>query len=867
MEFRILGPLEVWDGDRLVPIDAAKQRALLALLLLNVGRVVAVDQLVDELWGERPPAQPRATVQAYVHRLRQALRRGDWSGAAVLDTRPAGYQMRVPPDGLDRHRWQRLVTEGQAALADGHPDLAVLRLRAALALWRGPALADVVTAAVRAEARGLDEHRLEVLEQCLAAELGLGRHAAVLPELETLVTAHPYREGLAGKLMVALSRVGRRADALAAFARARGRLAGELGLEPGAKLQELHQTILRGEPDCAERQTVTTRAAIEIPAQLPSNVYGFTGRTTELDRLDRILAGSGLRSPSTVIAVTGTAGVGKTTLAVQWAHRVADHFPDGQLYVNLRGFAPDGAATSPAAVVRGFLDAFGVASERVPGGMDAQAALYRSLVAGRRVLVVLDNARDGDQVRPLLPGSAGCLVVVTSRNDLSGLVAAVAAHPLHLNTMTASEARQLLATRLRDDRVAAEPEMVRDIVTLCARLPLALAVVAARAAARPGFPLRVFADELRSTHQSLDALNSGDLTTDVRSAFSWSYRSLGPAAARLFRLLGLHPGPDISTAAAASLIGAPVGQALPSLRDLARANLVVEHVPGRYALHDLLRAYALELLPDLDSGDERQSAVHRMLDHYLHTGHTAALRLDQNRHPISLATLQPGATPEQLADHNAAVAWLTAEYPVLQTLVRHAPAAGRPTHCWQLAWTVEQFIERRGYRHDQVALFEAALDAARLIADRTGQAHSHRGLGRAYAKLGRYEAAADHLQHALKLFRELGERACEAHIHVSLGSMYDRQGRHEEALGHSRQSLTLFESLGDVAARSIVLSNIGWLHTRLGDHLQSRDYCEQALSLIQQTGDRLAEAHIWHSLGHAHHHLGDLRRAVSCYRR
>ncbi len=447
----------------------------------------------------------------------------------------------------------------------------------------------------------------------------------------------------------------------------------------------------------------TRRRRLAIPAQLPPDVSTFTGRDHHLAVLHKLLPsredpGDTHHTTTAVVisAIDGTAGVGKTALAVHWAHQIRDRFPDGQLYVNMRGFDPGSQSMDPATAVRGFLDALDVPPQRIPTDLDAQAALYRSLLVGRRVLIVADNARDTAQVRPLLPGAPGCLVLVTSRNQLTSLIAAHAAHPLTLDLLTPDEAQQLLAHRLGTDRVAAEPHAVDEIITACARLPLALALVAAHAAVRPQTPLHTLAEQLRDTQHRWHILTGDDPTTDVQAVFSWSYQALTPPAAQLFRLLGLHPGPDIGVPAAASLTALPVDEARSLLDQLARANLLTEHSPGRYSLHDLLRAYATQMARTTDTDGERHAATHRILDHYLHTAYTADRLLIPGRDSIILAPPQPDANPQHLTDHAQALAWFTAEHPVLLAAVDHAAATSFDTHTGQLAWALWTFLDRRG---------------------------------------------------------------------------------------------------------------------------------------------------------------------------
>jgi tetratricopeptide (TPR) repeat protein len=542
--------------------------------------------------------------------------------------------------------------------------------------------------------------------------------------------------------------------------------------------------------------------------------------------------------------------------------------------VNLRGFDPTGSVMNPAEAVRGFLDAFGVPPQRIPASLDAQAGLYRSLLDGKRVLAVLDNARDADQVRPLLPGAPGCLALVTSRNQLFGLIASDGAHPIALDLLSAAEARLLLDRRLGPGRVAAEPDAVGEIITSCARLPLALAIVSARAATHPQFPLTMLADQLRDARGGLDAFTGDDATTDARAVFSWSYQRLRSDAATLFRLFGLHPGPDLATAAAASLAGIPVAQVRPGLAELIRAHLVTERTPGRYTFHDLLRAYATEQVHTHDTDTQRRAAIHRLLDHYLHTAHTAARLLSPTRDPIILAAPQPGVTPEHIADHQQAMAWFAVEHPVLMAAINQATNAGFDTHAWQLAWTLMTFLDRRGHWHDQAATQHAALDAARRLADPSAQANAHRELGRAYTSLGRDDDALTQLRHALDIYGQTGDRVGQARTHMNIHMVLERQGRHAtalhaealyvEALHHVHRALGLFRAAGHRDGQATALNAIGWLHALLGDRQQALTYCQQALIILQELGNRFIEAATWDSLGYAHH-LGHHDQAVSCY--
>jgi tetratricopeptide (TPR) repeat protein/transcriptional regulator with XRE-family HTH domain len=610
-----------------------------------------------------------------------------------------------------------------------------------------------------------------------------------------------------------------------------------------------------------------TPRALTTPAQLPTDVAGFAGRISALRQLDALLdADAGQPTAVVVTAIAGTAGVGKTSLAVHWAHRVAGRFPDGQLYINLRGFDPSGTVMAPAEAIRRFLDALAVPPQRIPADPGAQADLYRTLLADKRMLVVLDNARDPEQVRPLLPGAPGCLVLVTSRNRLTGLIAAEGAHPLPLDLLTVGEARDLLTRRLGPTRVTAEPDAIDELITRCARLPLAMAIVAATAATHPHLPLAALAGQLRDSRDRLDALSTGDTpATDVRAVFSWSYQALTENAARLFRLLGLHPGPDISTAAAASLAAHPIDRVRPLLNELAHAHLISEHTPGRYTLHDLLRAYAAELAHRIDPDQQRQAASHRTLDHYLHTAHTAVLLLSPTRDPLVLPPPQLGATPEHPATHDQAMAWFTAEHAVLLAAAEHAAAKGFDTHTWQLAWTLYDFLDRRGLWHDWAAIGRVGVAAAGRLANPTAQALTHRILARAYNRLGCLDDAHTQLSRALDLFGRAGDLTGQAHTHHTLANVRERQGRYAEALDHARQALDLFGRAGDRAGQASALNGVGWHHALLGDHQQALSCCQQALTLLQESGDRRGQAATWDSLGYAHHHLGHHDDAATCF--
>jgi tetratricopeptide (TPR) repeat protein/transcriptional regulator with XRE-family HTH domain len=603
------------------------------------------------------------------------------------------------------------------------------------------------------------------------------------------------------------------------------------------------------------------------PRQLPPAVADFTGRAAELQRLTQVLDAAGASRPGTVVisVIGGTAGVGKTALALYWAHQVAGRFPGGQLYVNLRGFDPSGAPVTASEAIRGFLDALGVAPGRIPAGPEGQAGLYRSVLAGQRMLIVLDNARDEQQVRLLLPASAGTLVLVTSRSQLTGLAAADGARLLSLDVLAHGEATELLAARIGPARAAAEPGAVSEIASLSAYLPLAVAIAAARAATRPSLPLAALADELRNASGRLDALDAGDPAASVRAVFSWSVRHLSREAARMFRLLGIHPGPDISAPAAASLAGRDPERARRDLGELARAHLITEHLPGRYAFHDLLRAYAAEQTHDTGTEPERDAAIGRVLDHYLQTAAYAAHLLNPSHEPVVLATPSPDAAPEQPADHRQALAWFEDEHQVLLAAITLAAQSGFDVHAWQIPWALAPFLQTRGHWQEWAATQRTALTAATHLGDMVAQAVCSRLLAAAYSDLGDYGESSRLFTASLTLYQRLGNRLGEAKVQYNLAALAEGQGRYAGVLEHAEKALRLYQAIGDKASEAAALNNVGWAHGLLGDYQQARAFCRQALALCTEVGHHWLEGYVWDSLGYAEHHMGNLDEAAACY--
>ncbi len=851
MRVRLLGPVEVTVGGLTRQVSGLRRKAVLAMLGLHPGQVVSSDSLIDAVWERAAPATAANSLQRQVSYLRDLLGAKD-----TIVARAPGYLLDLDDDGTDVLTAERLIRAGMEA---SDPLRTVESLRAALRLWRGQPLTDVIALRWFGEqAERLELVRHEAMQALVEARLKLGEHQELIPELERMIAGRPLDERLYRLLMLALYRSGRQAASLERYQQLKRVLADELGIDPSPPLRELETAILRQDAALDTPAQAAIVASGPVPGQLPLAVRAFAPRTRELARLDAMLADSGGVDSAAVTVVSGTAGVGKTSLAVHWAHQARRSFPDGQLYVDLRGF-DSRAMVDPADVLRRFLDAYGVPVHRIPAGVDEMAALYRSVLADRRVLVVLDNARDVDQVRPLLPGSPGCAVVVTSRNQLTELVAFEGAQSITLRLLTDEEARDLLARRLGAQRVAAENSAVQDMITLCARLPLALAIAAASCVTRPELAVADVATQLRVSAAPLDAL---------QGVFSWSYHALGPAAARLFRLLGLHPGPDFTESTAASLAGIEVAEVQPLLAELIGANLLQEPNPGRYSFHDLLWTYAIAQAVEDESRAELTAAHHRLLDHYLHSSVPAAMLLTPARQPITgLEQPQRGTTVAAPQDRDAAVAWFTAERTALQALARRAAAEGFDTHVWQLAWAVQDFLDRWGHWDDLVANQLLATEAAGRLGHHAIQGHAHVSASTTFARMGDSEQAQAHLQRALELFAALGDFGGQAKVQYQLGWLSNRQGRHDQAIRHARQALRLYRAAGQPMMAARTLNSLGWGYALSGDFARARPRCELALVHMRRNGDLAFQAGTTDSLGYIHHHLGNFDLAISYYRR
>ncbi len=873
MDFRLLGPVEVHGGRGPVALGGRRARSIVAALLLDANRLVPVAALAAAAWGDDPPATANAQVRNRVSALRRLLSSHADGATALITTQGPGYVFHVAEDELDVGRFDRLIAEVDLMLGRGERDRAAANLREALGLWRGPALEALRTPPLEAAARRLEEARAQALERWVEIELSAGRDREMLVELTELVAAHPYRETLWGCLMLAQYRSGRQADALQTFRRVRARFSEQLGIEPGVPLQRLHEAILRRDdrsaeaaairPLAAPRATATTdapsrdpAAAVtpQIPRQLPRDATAFSGRGNEIRALDALLEPAG-----GVAAIVGTAGVGKTALAVHWAHRVADRFPDGQLYVDLRGYALGPPARISDALAQ-LLRALDPAAGALPPTVAEAAAQYRSRLAGKRVLVVLDNARSVEQIRPLLPGSPLCMVVVTSRERLGGLVAREGAHRIELDVLSPAEAGALLDRVLGPERLAAEPAEVGELCRMCAYLPLALRIAAANVTDGVRRSITDYVAELAAGAKVGVLTVEGDREAAVQTAFDVSYGTVPPAARRLFRLLGLVPGPDFTAGAAAALAQVAPDEAARLLTRLAAAHLIQQHLPGRFTFHDLLRRYALEHAERTPV--ESRAAATRLFQWYLH-GTDQAVRLV---YPETLGVPMPEKNSDvdavAFGDRGGAVAWLHAERANLVAACVAMAGSGRRPLAWLLASALRGHLVRHGHRAERFAVARAGLDAATAEGDEHAMALLHQDVAHVHHGEGRHDEAIACLERALALSRRTGWRDCEATAHSNLGIVYGETGQLERAVEHFTWALEVNRQTGWTIGVAVAMANLGTLYRTQGELEAAARHLEEAIVTFQRAAvpRRAVEAHA--SLGATLRQLGRIAEAL-----
>ncbi|NJC73852.1 tetratricopeptide repeat protein [Planosporangium thailandense] len=863
MRFGILGALRIRVGDTETTLVAGRERTVLAMLLLYAGKVVPVERLAEAVWGETPPPTMRAQVHSCVSRLRRALRRSGIHDEVIV-TDPAGYVARVAASDLDSLVFAQLVADGRRSAAAGRLEEARVHLRAALALWRGPAAAGIGSRQIEIAAAGLEEQRSAVLEDCVDIELRLDLAHELVGELTGLVERFPVRERLRGQLMLALYRVGRQADALAVYRQGRDALADELGLEPGPQLQELHRRILNRDPallvgDGAEPPTAAPRPAARHA--LPRDVVDFTGREEQVARLLGFVPADPQEGPATPVieVIDGMAGTGKTSLAVHVAHLVADRYPDAQLFIDLHGHS-DRAPVVPGRALDTLLRQLGIAADRIPERLDERVTLWRSELATRRALVVLDNAADSAQVLPLLPGGSRGLTLVTSRRRLTGLDGV---HHLSLDVLDAAESVRLLA-RVAGDRVDTEPAAAAEVARLCGYLPLALRLAAARLVHRPSWTVGDLADRLRGAGAPLSELAVEGRT--VSAAFALSYQHLDESAQRVFRLLGVHPPNGFDAYAAAALADLDVDRADDILEELVDAHLLESPSARRYRLHDLLHEYAWELAVEEEPEVEREAAAGRMIDHYLHTGFRATgfLELTYTRQELELPD-PPRGIPD-IASEGEAFAWLERERSNAMAVARLAARLGLHRQVCGLARALWIYLWLNGYANELIEIQQLALSSAGALGDEAAVATAHNYLAAGLVRRGHWTDGLEHLHRALAIRRRLGDVPGQAATLSNLGMTYRITGRYPEAVDHFQQQLVLARSLpSDVLSRG--LADLGHVYQLLGRYDEALRQHRKHLAMSRQTGNRYQQGLALSEIAAAHVRMGHYRVAVLLLKR
>lgn len=851
MEFRLLGRVEARTDAGPVELGTARQKTVLAALLMDVDRPVTADQLVHRVWGDGPPQRATQTLYGYVSRLRRLL-------PGVIARKSGGYVLTADASTVDVHRFRHLVAQARQA---GDDTRAVALFQEGLALWHGEPFAGADTPwfntardALREERRAAEADRTDV-------RLRLGEHAELLVTLAEHSTRHPLDERLAAQYMLALYRCGRQADALAHYRRLRGHFAEELGIDPGQELQRLHQAILGGD---AELSAPTARTAVRrsaeavwtIQCQLPPATPDFTGRAEIVRRLEELLT-----PPAAVpVVVSGSPGVGKSALAAHLGHRLRPAFPDGQWYVRLLGAS--GQPRDPDEVLAGLLRSCGQEADTIPQALEDRAAAFRSRVADRRVLLILDDAADAEQIRPLLPGTSGVGVLVTSRRDLRGLTVSHAARTVPLDVLPLADAITLLTTVLGEPRVAAEPESAALLAELCARLPLALRIAAANLAARPGRSLAACAEELAEGNRLTELSVRGDRQTAVRTAFDRSHTALEPAAARLFALLGLVPGPDFDTEAAAVLLDAEISVADRLLDHLVTVGLVQRTAAERFQFHDLLRLYAAE---HAAADPDHMTSWQRLCDWYLATA-DAATAFDY----VGTAQLpRRRAAAGRFTDRHQALAWLETERVNLVAVITRAAQAGPYRIAWQLADQLRPYFYRRRHNSEWETATAAGLRAAEHEDDVRAQAAMHHGFFLLRQHAGDTRAAWASVHVALAGYRSTGFTEGEGAVLINLALHYGQRGQMRHALGWQKQSTAIARSSGQPLLLGRALNMEGLIHSYLGELDSALQRTTEAIEVLLRAGHqaltispRINRAIVHHALGQYDEALADGTEAL-----
>lgn len=827
LRFGVLGPVQVLVDGTSVPVGSPGVGSLLVLLVRAANQVVSAARIIDGLWGDDPPATARTIVHGYVSRLRRLLRTADPDGAyAKIVTRPPGYELVVEESRIDLYRARRLLDTSRGQPAARRAQL----LRAAAALWRGPA--QIVPSNVAVE---LGELRLVVTQERIEAELELGRHASLVGELRALVAEHPFDEGLLGQLIRALYGSGQRAEALAVYLRFQRRVSAELGIDPGPVLRELHELLLRDDPALRGGSTGTD-PSIVVPAQLPPATIAFTGRDAEFAWLYRLLLGRD-RVATTVAVISGAAGVGKSALAVTWGHQVAAEFPDGVLFAAMRGFDPSHSPRQSSEVLPRFLLALGVRAEDLPTESEEQAALYRSLLAARQVLVVLDDARDSEHVRPLLPAGSGSLVLVTSRRRLDGLVARSGARLLLLDTLPADAAVRLISRAATDAGVEITLTQAEALARLCDNLPLALRVIAARLAVHPELAVDDLIVELSDEHTRLAALDLENADTSVGAALDVSYRGLHPTIGSAFQMLGFVPGLAVDAYIVAALCGADVDSAARRLRALVEANLMSTSGPSRFVMHDLVRLHAKGLAETMLAPTAGDEALGRLLGYYRATCDAARRQLHPPSDDLDFSTTYRRIARPPLPTARHALDWFEAEWQNLNALLRVSVAAGRHLEAWHLVALCSHFLSTQASYADWSDWAKLGLASARAVDDAAGELQMLIVLSTARSRYGLAGEALEDAQLALRIATRIGD---PRHIRTALGNVASGlygQRRFREALQCDQQAYRLAVEAGDRMSQAHALNNMSQVEREMDQREAALEHVRAAVELFKELGD------------------------------
>jgi len=852
IEFRVLGPVELVLADRVVPGVRPQQRAVLAALVVDVGRVVPVGALVDRVWGETPPQQAHRILQTHLSRIRRLLGQGNDGGETVQLARHAGgYRLLADPDRVDLYRFRRLLQQDRARpMADGER---IALLREALDLWRGEPLGGVPGDWAARTRQAWRQLYLDATVAWADVQLRMGGAAAVIGPLAELVADSPLAEPLAGALIRALYTVGRPADALDLYATVRHRLADQLGADPSAELQRLQQAILRGEPAPPAIQTAPVPSP-RVPAQLPTAVRGFTGRANHLAELDELLStNDGKCTAMRIAAVSGGAGVGKTALALHWAHRVADRFPDGQVYLDLQGYDPSGLPLASAEALGRLLTAVGLDRRQLPPGEQERSALWRTTLASRSTLVVLDNAVGAQQVRPLLPASPGSLTIVTSRNRLSGLVAVDGAHPVVLGLMSEADATALLVDILGATRAVAESDAVRALARLCGYLPLALRLAAAWLLTRP-YTIAEYVRELTTAGPLTTLQVRADARASVVAAFDLSYDILPPAGQRLFRRLGLVPGADWTCPVAAALVDTTEPEAAALVNVLVDSHLVEEYAPRRYRMHDLLRRYAQDRALADESPHDRREATGRVLAWYVEITTEADAVLYPSR-PRPGSSMSPAQAETRLA----------AEQHNIHAALQQAYVGEAWTYVWRLALAISRFYQAHNDWTTWQSTHDLAVTAARRAGDAVAEAQVLNRLAECFLDREQHTEAAALFERALALHRANDGSAGEADALRALADIHRESGHLDDAERAYNLALSSALRSRDMRIESEIRRGLGAVYRETGQLDASVRCYESALEIADQLGDRHRAAVIRRSLGITHRDAGRLTDAQRCF--